>query len=46
MFSLDDIPSDISESELSDTLNTSTFDIHTYVITGELASAETNNDFI
>jgi hypothetical protein len=41
-----DIHSEASESELSDTLNTSAFDTHTHVTTGNLPNAETGGDLV
>jgi hypothetical protein len=46
MFIFDDIYSEVSESELSDTLNTSSFDIYTYVTTGNLSNTETGSDLV
>jgi hypothetical protein len=46
MFTFNDIHSEISELKLSDTLNTSTFNTHTHVITGDLSDAETGGDLM
>jgi hypothetical protein len=46
MSTFNDIYSEISESELSDTLNTSAFNTHTHVTTGDLPDAETGGDLM
>jgi hypothetical protein len=43
---INEINSETSESELSDTLNTITFDIVTHTIAGTLPNKEITSDFI
>jgi hypothetical protein len=46
MLLINGINSEASELELSDTLNTTVFDIITYAITGTLANKEITSDFV
>jgi hypothetical protein len=46
MSSIEGMPSDISESELSDTLNTTAFDTATHATTGDLPDLNVAADFL
>jgi hypothetical protein len=46
MSTFNDMHSEISELKLCDTLNTSTFNTHTYATTGDLPDVETGGDLM